>query len=64
MKRLMPLKAIRAKCLDCSCDSYKEVTLCGISDCPLYPYRFGRNPSRKGIGNRHASPPVLAKTQP
>lgn len=47
---LTPLKAIRAKCLDCSCGNPNEVRLCPIRDCPLYPYRDGHNPKRKGIG--------------
>jgi len=33
-------QAIRAKCLDCS-GSPKEVTLCHVVDCPLWPFRFG-----------------------
>ena len=41
-----PLKAIRAKCLDCCCDQITEVKLCTESDCPLHPFRFGRNPFR------------------
>lgn len=44
-----PLKAIRAKCLDCMCDQPAEVRLCPCVDCPLYPYRMGHNPNRKGI---------------
>lgn len=43
---LSPLKAIRAKCLDCSY-TRTEVKLCPVTDCPLYPYRFGKNPYRK-----------------
>lgn len=35
-------KAIRAKCLNCSADSYKEVTLCKVDECSLYPFRFGK----------------------
>ena len=42
----MALKPIRAKCLDCSGQSYKEVELCPIPDCPLWPYRFGMSPQR------------------
>jgi len=42
-----PLKAIRAKCLDCCCDQTTEVKLCPASTCPLYPFRFGKNPFRK-----------------
>ena len=40
-----PMKAIRRKCLDCVCGSAKEVELCVIKDCSLYPYRFGRRPT-------------------
>lgn len=42
-----PLKAIRAKCLDCVCGSVNEVKLCPCTDCSLYPFRFGKNPFRK-----------------
>ena len=41
-----PVKAIRAKCLDCCCDSVKEVELCHITGCALHPFRFGKNPYR------------------
>ncbi len=51
MKILSPLKAIRAKCLDCSCYQPKEIRNCHIIDCPLYAYRMGKNPNRSGIGN-------------
>jgi len=42
MQRLTRGKAIRAKCLDCCCGDSKEVRLCTIKDCSLYPYRMGR----------------------
>jgi len=48
---LTPLRAIRKNCIDCSGGSKQEVRGCKITDCPLYLYRFGRNPNRKGIGN-------------
>lgn len=41
-----PVKAIRAKCLDCCCNSQNEVKLCTTKNCPLYPFRFGKNPYR------------------
>lgn len=41
-----PVKAIRAKCLDCSCGQVNEVALCVCKDCALYPFRFGKNPYR------------------
>ena len=47
---LSPLKAIRAKCLDCANDQPQEVRLCPCTSCALYPYRMGHNPNRKGIG--------------
>lgn len=41
-----PMSAIRAKCLDCCCDSANEVRLCSSTDCPLHPYRLGHSPYR------------------
>ena len=41
-----PLKAIRAHCIECMCGSPNEVRLCPIDDCPLFPFRFGKNPFR------------------
>lgn len=41
-----PVKAIRAKCLDCCCGSKREVELCPCPDCSLHPFRFGKNPYR------------------
>jgi hypothetical protein len=49
-ERPTPLKAIRANCIICAGGSSHEVKLCTIPTCPLYPFRFGRNPSRAGIG--------------
>jgi len=45
-----PVRAIRAKCLDCCCGSSKSVKFCtadGInsSKCSLWPYRFGMRPA-------------------
>lgn len=42
-----PLKAIRAKCLDCSCWQVNEVRLCSHEKCALYPFRMGTNPYRE-----------------
>lgn len=46
MAKRTPIKAIRAKCLECSCDSAHEVRMCTITDCPLYEYRFGHRPPK------------------
>ncbi|MDD6612524.1 MAG: hypothetical protein PUE91_10000 [Clostridiales bacterium] len=43
-----PIKAIRAKCLDCCCDSAREVRLCPVQKCPLYEYRLGHRPKAEG----------------
>ncbi len=51
-RRVTPLRAIRLKCLDCTCQKSVEVKLCPIDNCPLFGYRFGRNPSRAGIGRK------------
>lgn len=42
---ITPLKAIRAKCLDCMCGSSQEVSLCPSRDCPLWEFRSGHNPN-------------------
>jgi len=52
MKNLSPLKSIRKYCIECSGGSPKEVKLCPIEDCPFYPFRFGKNPNRAGIGGK------------
>ena len=47
-KNTNPVKVIREKCLDCCYGSAKEVELCPCADsCPLWPFRFGKNPYLK-----------------
>lgn len=46
-KTTSPLKAIRHKCLDCTCGNRLEVEACTMEDCPLHAFRFGKNPFRK-----------------
>lgn len=41
---LPQLKAIRLKCLDCSGFQQKEVSLCQVTNCPLWPFRLGKLP--------------------
>ena len=55
MIKLTPVKAIRAKCLDCSAGQPSEVRYCPVTDCPIFIYRFGKNPNRKGIGKKMGS---------
>ena len=44
-----PIKAIRKMCLQCTCNQPKEVRLCPVIDCDLYPYRMGTRPSKETI---------------
>lgn len=44
MAKLTPIKAIRAKCLDCSCGSFTEIKNCTVTNCALYEYRMGHRP--------------------
>jgi hypothetical protein len=41
-----PIKAIKAKCLDCCCGQREEVKLCPVTTCPLWQFRLGKNPNR------------------
>ena len=42
--RMTPMKAIRAKCLDCCAGQVAEVRHCTVKNCPLFRYRFGKRP--------------------
>jgi len=44
MKVVRPLRAIRLKCLDCSCWSQGEVAKCTHKDCVLWSLRYGKKP--------------------
>ena len=50
-KHMTPVRAIRAKCLDCCAGSAHEVKLCTCPSCSLYPFRLGKNPNRTGKVN-------------
>ena len=41
-----PIKAIRKKCLDCTCGQVKEIRLCPVVSCACWSYRFGRRPDK------------------
>lgn len=45
-KSLTPIRAIRTKCLQCTCGQIAEIRQCNISDCALYPYRMGHRPKQ------------------
>ena len=41
------MRAIRLKCYDCSSYQSNEAKDCPVTNCPLYPFRNGKNPFRK-----------------
>ena len=41
------LRAIHLKCYDCSAYNINEIKECPVKECPLYPFRQGKNPFRK-----------------
>jgi len=45
------VKLFRKVCLQCMGGHTSFVSECGIFDCPAFPYRMGKNPARKGVGN-------------
>ncbi|HUT61702.1 MAG TPA: hypothetical protein VNA25_28015 [Phycisphaerae bacterium] len=61
-----PLAAIRAKCMDCCCGSFKTVRYCpcdGLNStaCALWPFRFGKRPAtiRRGPLARFLDPAAM-----
>lgn len=51
LKSVTPMKATRAKCLECSNWQYSEVTRCEAEDCALWVYRFGKRPDQNSLEN-------------
>lgn len=47
-ERMSPMRAIREKCLDCSCGQPSEVRACEAIKCVLWPFRSGSHPYTKG----------------
>jgi hypothetical protein len=43
-KPMSPLKALRARCIDCCAGELSRVRRCAHLDCPSWPYRMGTNP--------------------
>jgi len=53
-KRVYPLRAIRAFCLECSGFIAEEVRKCEFGECVLYRLRFGRNLSGRSQKRTHS----------
>lgn len=58
---MTPLKAIRAKCLDCCCGQAGEVRLCEVQSCPLYEFRMGHGPKQNITDEERARRASLMK---
>ena len=57
------LKTIHQKCMDCSAYQPKEIELCPSDDCPLYPFRMGKDPFKTGREISDAQRENLAKAR-
>ena len=53
---LTPVKAHRARCLECQGDRPSLVRKCEDQNCSSFPYRLGKNPMRTGIGGQKSNP--------
>ncbi len=62
MSRSTPVRAIRAKCLECQGGSRKGVRDC-TAECPLLRFRMGKNPNRAGIAPGAALKSLLISKQ-
>ncbi len=47
MTNSTPMRAIRLKCLQCTCGQFQEIRECTIKDCALHPYRMGHRPKKE-----------------
>ena len=56
-----PVKSIRKYCLWCCCESFSLAKECLVMDCPLWIYRLGKNPARKGVSGNFKMPLESAK---
>ena len=45
-QRMSPIKAIRARCVNCCGGSTQEVRFCTAASCPAWPFRMGKSPWR------------------
>lgn len=57
--RPTPLQAVKLWCAVCIGEG--PVRLCAMKECPLIPYRMGKNPARKGLGGKGASAEQMAR---
>lgn len=53
IKGTSTISKLMEKCRDCGEGSLMNVRNCEFPECPIYPYRIGKNPARQGIGARN-----------
>ncbi len=46
-KATSPLKAIRAKCVQCTAGQVRAIAACTAKDCALHSFRMGKMPKKK-----------------
>ena len=52
MTKASILKQIRLYCLECSCGSVAEVDRCTMANCPLFAFRFGKDPEPRKLSEK------------
>lgn len=64
-KRMSPMAALRARCIDCCSGNKAEVRHCTAIKCPSWPFRMGKNPWRAPMSEerRVAAGERMARTQ-
>lgn len=45
MEKRSPVQAIKEKCRLCQDGHVRKVSMCEQTECPLYPFRTGKNPN-------------------
>ena len=46
-KKTPLIRVIRKACMYCTLNKPSEIRKCYINECPLWPYRMGKNPHHK-----------------
>jgi hypothetical protein len=59
-----PIKSMRAKCVDCTNHQTKEIRLCTVITCALWPYRMGKRPKKDDSEHLEDSPDCKKGTEP
>lgn len=64
MAQRTPIRAIRAKCIDCCAGQKLEVRLCRAVKCPLYEYRMGHRPKNTALAADSDAEGFCGQTSP